>query len=132
MWLEHALKSNENPLTMLKDVSSLIPLSSIPLLLLLFPTSQRLSFCIFSFTIPFQSPRGLIHLPLRRPLPFKHTAPPRFPLTCMPSCPEMPTPTSATWIMLTSLAPSPEINVVREREKIDLQISKLSTLVHKL
>lgn len=28
--------------------------------------------------------------------------------TCMPSCPEMPIPTSAAWIMLTSFAPSPE------------------------
>lgn len=28
--------------------------------------------------------------------------------TCMPSWPEMPTPTSATWIILTSFAPSPE------------------------
>lgn len=27
--------------------------------------------------------------------------------TCIPSWPEIPTPTSATWIMLTSLAPSP-------------------------
>lgn len=29
-------------------------------------------------------------------------------ITCMPSWPEIPTPTSATWIILTSLAPSPE------------------------
>lgn len=28
--------------------------------------------------------------------------------TCMPSWPEIPTPTSATWIMLTSFAPSPK------------------------
>lgn len=27
--------------------------------------------------------------------------------TCMPSCPEIPMPISAAWIMLTSLAPSP-------------------------
>lgn len=30
--------------------------------------------------------------------------------TCMPSWPEIPTPTSATWIMLTSFAPSPKNN----------------------
>lgn len=36
------------------------------------------------------------------------TTPPTFLLTCIPSWPEMPTPTSATWIMLTSLAPSPD------------------------
>lgn len=34
----------------------------------------------------------------------------QFLLTCMPSCPEIPTPTSATWIILTSLAPSPRMN----------------------
>lgn len=28
--------------------------------------------------------------------------------TCMPSCPEIPMPISAAWIMLTSLAPSPK------------------------
>jgi len=29
----------------------------------------------------------------------------------MPSCPLMPTPTCAAWIMLTSLAPSPMLSV---------------------
>lgn len=29
-------------------------------------------------------------------------------ITCMPSCPDIPMPMSAAWIMLTSFAPSPE------------------------
>lgn len=41
----------------------------------------------------------------------------KFLLTCMPSWPEIPTPTSATWIILTSLAPSPRINE-KNREKV--------------
>ena len=32
--------------------------------------------------------------------------------TCMPSCPDIPIPISAAWIMLTSFAPSPERRVV--------------------
>lgn len=52
-----------------------------------------------------------------RPLPLLHALHLSLSfLTCMPSCPEMPTPTSATWIILTSLAPSPEINAAREEE----------------
>ena len=46
--------------------------------------------------------------------------------TCMPSCPEMPTPTSATWIMLTSLAPSPEINAEREENSQNSETEHLS------
>ena len=34
---------------------------------------------------------------------------------CMPSCPVIPTPTSAIWIMLTSLAPSPMASVITLR-----------------
>lgn len=52
------------------------------------------------------------------------------PLTCMPSCPEIPIPMSATCIMLTSLAPSPAWDRrkgekhIRSKEKMQtLQIS---------
>lgn len=52
------------------------------------------------------------------------------PLTCMPSCPEIPIPMSATCIMLTSLAPSPSWDRskgekhIRSKEKMQtLQIS---------
>lgn len=39
-----------------------------------------------------------------------HTRQSNWSFTCMPSWPEIPTPTSATWIMLTSFAPSPRNN----------------------
>lgn len=42
--------------------------------------------------------------------------------TCMPSWPDIPTPVSATWIILTSLAPSPT-------EKRKEKKSKLSSFI---
>lgn len=43
--------------------------------------------------------------------------------TCMPSWPDIPTPVSATWIILTSLAPSP--NKEKKRGKIKTNLSYL-------
>lgn len=40
--------------------------------------------------------------------------------TCMPSWPDIPTPVSATWIILTSLAPSPTEKRKEEKTKTNL------------
>ena len=70
---------------------------------------------IFFYDLLHVAPYSFIHSPLSPsssvPSCYR-TVTPTFLLTCMPSCPEIPTPTSATWIMLTSLAPSPVINEV--------------------
>lgn len=97
--LKTALKCNEKPLTTLKN-ASVSPSSQFPNLLSAALLALRLR-CFFFFTAHRKSPTS----PLR---PMCHSI---HHLTCMPSCPEIPTPTSATWIMLTSLAPSPVINV---------------------
>jgi hypothetical protein len=63
---------------------------------------------------------------------FGPTGQSKWSFTCMPSWPEIPTPTSATWIMLTSLAPSPENNTVRKNHwfwNSQKHMDKLTVLV---
>lgn len=104
--LKTALKCNEKPLTTLKN-ASVSPSSQFPNLLSAAPLALRSSQAalLFSFLFFLTAHRKSPTSPLR---PMCHSI---HHLTCMPSCPEIPTPTSATWIMLTSLAPSPVINV---------------------
>lgn len=59
--------------------------------------------------------------------PIGHIGQPWLIFTCMPSWPEIPTPTSATWIMLTSLAPSPR-NSIGRKNRFELRCTESNGL----
>lgn len=56
-----------------------------------------------------------------------HTRQSNWSFTCMPSWPKIPTPTSATWIMLTSFAPSPRNNTGSKKSLI-LKMQRLTRI----